>query len=342
MKIALLNLSNNISDFKTTPSGETIYIKKMLELCDYNVDIITEKRSKYTISFEDITNIQDYDKLLVVNGAVNFFGGKQNMTIINNYILMAKYDKTIFYLLTDIRLPFKQLWPSIKNRKWDYTINDVYVDESKIKVISQTYNLDVVKQFMPNLDILYFPLERYKLLFNQLIQPRIKTIDLIYGGSFRAGQREKKMIEYLFDTDYTVEFFGTAREEQFKRLYTKAPVFTPKINFEDVISKNGEGYASIIIGDNLYNGNHITLRVWEVLLSDAIILIDDDFDPYHKIMLQDWFYVKNKQDVKSKIFEIKNNEKVRQYLLDFQKNRLDKLFNKEDYLNELRKIINEN
>lgn len=338
MNIAILNLANNISDFKTTPSGETIYFKKLFELIDHTVHIISNKNTQYSLSFEEVLDINYYDKLIVVNGAINFFGGKENPTIIKNFKLMAQYKKQIYYLLTDLRLPFKQLWPSIEKRNWGYFKEEVYVT-SPIKVISQTFNLDVVYKLMPDLQSIYFPLERYKLVFNESNVTSIKTTDLIYGGSFRAGNREQKMIDYLFDTPYSVEFYGNASQDQFKLPYTQPPLFTGKIHFNEVISKNNSAWSSIIIGDKLYNNNHITLRVWEVMMSDSVILIDNEFDPDHKIMGKDWFYVKNKLEIQSKLQKIKQHH---QYIIKYQHNRIKELFNKQQYLNQLEDLINDN
>jgi hypothetical protein len=335
MKIAILNLANNVTDFKTTPSGETIYFKKTLELLNWEVDIISNKKTQYTIPFEHVLDINQYEKLIVVNGAINFFGGKENPTIINNYKLMAQYQNTIYYFLTDLRLPFKQLWPSIEKRDWGYNKEEVYVT-APVKVISQTFNLYVVKQLMPDLECVYFPLERYKLLFEQNNNTTLKLVDINYGGSFRAGNREQKMIDYLFDTEYSVEFFGTAKLDQFKLPYKNPPSFTGKVNFNEVINKNNESYASIIIGDKLYNNNHITLRVWEVMMSNSIILIDNEFDPEHNIMGKDWFYINNKQDVKEKLIQIKQNQ---DYILKYQHNRIKELFNEQKYLLNLKEIL---
>lgn len=340
MKIALLNLSNNITNFKTVSSGETIYIKKMLEMIEHKVDIISKTSGDYTISFEEVENINWYDKIIVINGAINFFGGKENPVIINNYKLMAEFKKDIDYLLTDLRLPFKQLWNSIEKRDWGYTKEEVWVD-SNIRIISQSHNVEMVKEMMPDYPVVYFPLERYILLFPQeYIPPLIKETDLIYGGSFRAGNRIKKMMRYFFDTKYNVELFGNIKESQFNHMqYQNPPTFTGKVSMNEIIEKNSQAYATLIIGDNNYDGNMLTLRVWEALLSDAVILIDDDFDPEHKIMGEDWFYVKNKVDVAIKIEYLKMRDKTRQNVISYQHNRIKDLFNENKYLERLDKII---
>ena len=356
MKIALLNVANNITDFGTVSSGETINIKIMLEKMKHQVDIISKNKGLYTISFEDVQDINSYDKLLVINGALNFFGGKENPIIIKNYKLMAKYNKTIYYLLTDLRLPYRSLWKAICKRDWGYTEEEVSV-KSKIVVISQFSNLDEVKKIHKNETIskfVYFPFERYKLvnrdkphedqfnLFDYIEEE--KQCDIIYGGSFRAGNRENKMNKYLFDIpNLDVEFYGTANLEQFdKSKYSISPKFTGKVSMKDIVDKNSTGYASIIIGDNSYNNNGITLRVWETMLSKAICFIDLEFDKNKSILENDFFYVDSKQEFIEKVTRIKSDELLRKQLLEYQHNRIDVLFNKEKYLEELEKILNEN
>lgn len=356
MKIALLNLANNITDFSTVSSGETINIKIMLEKMNHNVDIISKKKGQFTISFEDVNDINNYDKLLVINGALNFFGGKENPIIINNFKLMAKYNKTIYYLLTDLRLPYRNLWKAIYKRNWPYTEEEVTI-KSDIVVISQFNNLEEVKKIHKNENIskfVYFPLERYKLVNREKPQEdqfnlfdyieEDKQSDLIYGGSFRAGNREAKMLKYLFDMeDLKVEFFGTANESQFNNSkYKIAPKFTGKIPMNEMVEKNSTAYASIIIGDESYNNNGITLRVWETLLSEAICFIDLDFDKEKKILAHDFFYVKSKQELIDRVWRIKSDTLLKNELLKYQHERINVLFNKEKYLNELEKILNEN
>lgn len=332
MKIALLNLANNVSTFKTTPSGETIYLKKTLEEMGHEVDIISNKETEFAIPFEAVKDINGYDRLLVQNGAINFFGGKESPTIMNNYRLMAQYKKTIYYLLTDLRLPFNQVWPAIEKRGWGYKKEDVWVT-SKVKVISQGRNLDVAKAIHKkaildtDMEFDYFPLDRYKLYMSgaEFAEPTEKECDLIYGGSFRGGSREGKMNEFLFDTGLSVEFFGTAKETQFKSKkypWTQAPMFSGKIEMTEVSARNSTAYATIVMGDTSYNDNYMTLRVWETMASDAVMFIDHEFDTKHTIVPDDRFYVRNKAELASMINQIKESPELRKELLEIQHNAL--------------------
>ena len=330
MKIALLNLANNVTGYKTTPSGETLYMAKALRDIGYEVDVVSNKPSDDVVSFEQVGDINDYDRLLVIGGAINFFGGKESPTIINNYKLMAKFKGDIHYLLTDIRLTFNQLWPAIEHRGWGYSKEDVWIN-SKVNIVSQGYDLetvaDVHKKVQADLRYVYFPLERYKIYgsdFN-ISEPAEKTSDLIYGGSFRGGAREEKMVKFLFDKDFDVEFYGNAKAAQFKNKkfpWTQSPRFTGKIPMSDVQAKNDSGLTTLVIGDKLYNNNFITLRVWETMSSDAIMLIDQEFDSNHLIIPDSRFYFSTQKELTEKVFAIKTDAVLREQMKSVQHKRL--------------------
>lgn len=355
MKLALLNLANNINGFKTTPSGETTYMKLILEDMGYEVDIISNKATEYTIPFEDVKDINAYDRLLCLNGAINFFGGKESPTIINNFKLMAQFKGTIYYLFTDLRLPFNQLWPAIENRGWGYKKEEVWID-SPVVIISQGYNLDTArrlhKKAEANTKLTYdwVRLDRHKLyqpVFSEACEsvPREdKVSDIIYGGSFRGGQREAKMNEYLFDTGLDVEFFGTAKETQFKNPkfpWTQAPRFVGKVPMCDMLKRNSQGLATIVIGDSTYNDNYITPRVWETMVSDAVMFIDHEFNTAHDIINDERFYVHNKEEFVSRVKAIKEDETLRLEMLRIQHETLAKAFaEKPMWQNEFMKAIN--
>jgi hypothetical protein len=99
-------------------------------------------------------------------------------------------------------MPFRQLEHD-KLEEWGTSNKEVKIT-SPIIIVSQSTNLDMIKKMHknePQVDrVVYFPLERY-FLFNELFNKSglivNKTCDLIYGGSFRAGRREKKMKKFL-------------------------------------------------------------------------------------------------------------------------------------------------
>lgn len=324
-------MGNNVTNFKTTPSAETIYLSKALKEMGHEVDIISLKDGEYTIAFESVEDINGYERLLVINGSANFFGGAPNFAVLKAQQAMAAYKSKIYYLLTDVRLNFSQTWPAIQNKEWvSHYSEETLMITSPIKIVSQGVNLDVAKKIHKKaltegttLEYEYFPLEQYKIHDDtfEFSSPEEKTVDLIYGGSFRGGQREAKMVEFLFDTGLNVEFFGTAKATQFKSPkfhWEVPPEFTGKIPMDQVSEKNSSGIATLIIGDKNYNDNFITLRVWETLASDAVVLIDEEFDTKHRIIQDDRFYVKNRAELIERIEELKSNDELRREMISIQ------------------------
>lgn len=352
MKIAILNLSNNIAKPSTVSSYETIAYAEMLRSMGSEVTIISRTVSNYTIAFNQVHDINEYDRLIVVNGAINFFGGVENPVIIENYKLMAKYKSTIYYLFTDFRLAFKQLWPAIEKRGWGHTREDVWVDAPFV-ILSQGRDLAKTgaahaKSDMNIQKIVYSPLERYKVEspeIDELIQPMIEAPDsqLIYGGSFRSGKRLKDLTEYFFNTSYDAELFGTIKFKQFKLPETGSePTFTGKVKPQEMITKLSTGVCTLILGDAEYLDNFVTLRVWEAAMSGSVVLIDEKFDPKHLIFPDEvdrFRYVNTSDDVAELLEHIRVTPGLRKVLVDRQHHQMYEAHNEKQLHQSLNDII---
>lgn len=354
MKILLMNIANNVTNFKTTPSGETIYLKKTLEMMGHDATIVSNKNGEFTTSFEDIEEINKFDRVLVIPAALNFFGGVESPTIINNYKMLAKWKgNPILVFQTDARLPFRQLWPAIQNRGWGYKKEDVWIN-SKIRIVAQSRNEDeVLDQYKTDefsgIYIGHFPIDQYIAIaeMKKATKKVAKECDLIYGGSFRAGNRKEKMIEYLCGDVaqlFETKTFGTIKQSQLAKFTDqKLPGQDKKIPMTEVIDKISTANATIIIGEKFYNDAMYTLRVWECLLSDAVVLIDEAFDPEHKLLpLYKFSYVNSKKDVITALNIIKDPANLRQIedLKKYQKERVLHFVNEEKYKNDLQRILN--
>lgn len=81
MKIVIINMGNNVINFKIVLFFEIIYFFKVIFEMGFNVDIIFFKNGVY-IKFFDEVDVNDYDCLIVVNFFINFFGGKFNLVIL--------------------------------------------------------------------------------------------------------------------------------------------------------------------------------------------------------------------------------------------------------------------
>lgn len=284
MKLGVLNLSNRIYSTNTISSLETLSIAKILRGLGHTVDVISRDDGPHTISFK---NAGVYDKLIVLNGALNFFGGKENPIIINNYKLMQSHE--VLYFLVDLRLPFKPLWKSIENRDWNVYKKEEF-DVDNLTIISQSWNLDLVDKLHDNkYPITYFPIDQWILHDSSLYTPLVehdKKYDLIYCGSNRSGKRKNK-IEQFYSHGNNL-------------LVGNISGGVKKVKTCDMLNTNAQAKATVIIGDKNYNSNIHTLRIWESLLSGLIVFVDEEFDPEHRLF-DDIYYVNSGEEALERI-----------------------------------------
>lgn len=331
MKIAITRLSGNI----TNKNKESVGNKEMFGIASLlkpycEVDILTCKECDNCISVDENYDINKYDKILILNDSCNMFGGLEITTMTTIYKLLHKFNKQIYYILTDLSLPFVDYYKLIKNKEWNNYNEDDFKLQNDIIILSQSFNINIVKKIHKDInikDIIYVPFEQWKLYTDKIIHNNNRNIDLIYGGSFRTGRREKKFIEYFFDKDINIEIYGNMKLSQFKNVDNlKKPIFTNKVDNKMVLEKNSTSLATIIMGDKNYNDNIVTLRFIEALLSNTICFIDNDFDTKH-ILLQDYFYVHNGDELEQKIKEIKADKNLYNQLIQLQHDKLIELYN---------------
>lgn len=351
MEILLLNVANNITDFRTVSSGETVYLKQMLEQLGHGVTIASNKNGEYAVAFEEIEDINNFDKVVVLPASLNFFGGVENPTIIKNYKLLAKYNGTINILQTDARLPFKQLWPAIEKRGWGYKKEEVWIN-APIKVIAQSKNLNEVKtqyekEIFNDIEFTHFPIERYAgivALMNPIDEVEEKEHDLVYYGSFRGGNRAAKMAEFLCGNiveKLDVHVFGTIREKQLaKSSEGPFPSFGKKMKMNEIRQEVSKSFSTLIIGEKFYNNAMLTVRVWETLSSDAVVLIDNDFDSYHNLFPNSpWRYVEKEEDLIEVVKSLKDDENKRKLAIQEQKEVLEKMIDSSQWLRDFENIL---
>lgn len=358
MKILLLNIANNVTDFKTVASGETIYIKQVLEQAENEVTIASNKNGEHTTSFEDLETIANFDKVIVIPGALNFFGGVESPTIINNYKLLAQWEKEIFVLQTDARLPFKQLWPSIEKRGWGYKEEDVWVN-SPIKVICQSRNIEEVKsQYNKNknytdfneIGFKHFPIDRYAALnaYEFLMENKNKEAsyenDFAYYGSFRGGNRAEKMVKYLTGRvafNFKVHVFGTLKEKQLAKLTDgKLPTFGKKVPMNKTVEEISKSKATIILGEKFYNDAMFTVRVWETMASNSCVLIDEEFDPKHLLFPNDnRRYIRQTNDLIVALDHLVKDDEILKEMLNEQHERFLDLIDFDQYTSDFNKLF---
>ena len=329
MKAAIVRLSGSTTERtkNTVGNAELFGIAKMLNLNpSISVEVLTAKECSdcKSIHSKDF-NINDYDTLLVLNDSTNMFGGAEIKSTTDVYKELAKFDKQIYYILTDLSLPFVDYYKLIENKPWNNYNKDDFKLKHDIIVLSQAKDEQSVRKIHKvNIkDVVYVPWQEWKLYTEEPITNDNKTFDLIYGGCFRSGRREKKFTDYFFNKDLNIKLYGNIKRKQFSITDTVSePTFFPKINNTDVLAANSEAYATILLGDANYNNNVVTLRFIEALLSNIVCFIDDDFDKQHTLLPDEFFYVRSGAELESKIKQIKNDKELYFKLLKIQRDTL--------------------
>ena len=354
-KIALLKIGSlKFANLKTTSSQQFYGIYNVIKSAGYDVDILTYEPTEWSKTFSEIKDInEEYDLLFAYNGPINLYGGAPCPWMQENFLMMAKWKKAVYFLYNDPNMPWKDLWPAVASKTWNtYKLEDIDVT-SDIIVLSNMYETDFKvakakhKKVKQNVSFKYFPFNEW-ILYSDLVPGNIKNTsecDLTYGGSFRGGNRAEKMVNYFFNKEkISVDLFGTVRLDQFPEELIKdkkAPNFLGKQQMSKVLEVGARGIASIIFGDTNYNNNLITLRVFESILSGSVTFIDNDFDVNHQIFDEEFMYVKNGEELEDKIVQLKNDPLLREKMIECQNRYFYKIRNEMRLAKCLKEIIGE-
>lgn len=296
---------------------ETVRLAELLRKEGHNVTIATTRDTDVGIAYENL-EVNNFDRVLIMNSTIDFPGGEENKPIEALFEFLKDYKGTLYYILVDLAIPFKQLYPLIEKREWcKYKSADEINLKNDFIIISQSNNFDEVRRIHENsdiniVDIKYVPINEWILHTNQYVENTGK-VDLIMGTSNRGGRRKSKYLDYFFGREnITVEFFGLIKEKDFqgKEIENlKKPTFTEKLkDATKIVEKNATGFATVIVGDKNYNNNIVTLRLSESLLANSITFIDEEFDTNHNIFPEcEFFYVNNGEELERKILALKDN-----------------------------------
>ena len=318
-------------------SGEAISLVNMLVKSGVQVHCYTKVLASDSIPTEPnlhVFNIEtmyanienhQYDAVIVVNGSVNFFGGVEDASQILNYKIINNFKGPVVYLYCDPNLPLKQIWFSIEKKPWasNWKKEDIEITRN-IHVISQSYNLEKNKAIFESngykvASIKHYPFQLFPMMRNKAIEPLFgRSVDISYGGTFRSGRREKKLIEFYFGypDNISVEVFGKIKLGDFnsKKIANLAsPKFTGAIDYSKMIEKMGDAKYHIAIGDNQYpDFEMISQRVYEAIMAGCLVFIDKEFDKNKRIfgnntILSNFLYVSNRNDVIDRIKTLDDN-----------------------------------
>ena len=312
---------------------ETYNIAKILEIQGFDVTIATTVDTDIAVAYDKL-DVNSFDKVLVMNALVDFPGGEENKMIDALFKFLKPYKGVIYNLLVDLAIPFKQLYPLVKDRKWNkyQTAEEINLDNEFI-ILSQASNINEVRRIYEKSgvnikDIRYVPINEWIVHTNEFIE-NTGEVDLIIGTSFRGGRRKQKYTDYfLRRNEISVELFGSIKPNHFKGITIPNNVkFTEKLkDVSKVVEKNSTGFATVLVGDPNYKNNIITLRFAESLLANCVTFIDEDFDRNHRIYPNiPFLYTKNGDDLERKIKYLKTNPNYHKAILEVQHKKVEEM-----------------
>lgn len=366
MNIALLKIGGRISPLrkKNINAGEADSILQLLAM-EHNVFIFSKYNEKeeaqssdnfkYINFLDPDFNLKKYniDKVVVINGSPNFFGGAIDDSLVKNYQIIKESEDKVFYYLIDPLLYPKQISNNILRLSKDEELAEsVDITNSKIHIITQCRNVEPIKKKLvkENLEaeFTYFPFDKYPLILNEL-SPRNENpiIDLMYGGTFRSGRREKDIVKFYFDypEHIKVELFGKLPLEKFKEKLIdglRVPKITGEVLFYFFVTKMEQSLATIVIGDSFYSEcDNMSPRFWETILAQNVAFIDSGFDKKKSTLPEKLhkLYVKDRAEVLTKLEKIKSSPELRNNILDLQLEMI-KDFSSTEYLHQLIEAMN--
>lgn len=177
----------------------------------------------------------------------------------------------------------------------------------------------------------YFNFQKFPLLNG--IKSKIKDnvdINLIYYGGLRNNLRLKNICKYYKNIDKCNIY--TKSELINSKFFGKTKILN-RLPHPEILKKINNSLCTVVVGDNNVK-NYITQRFYESLLMKTLVFVDVKLDEGKKlfegIKNKNYFYVKNKFELKRKIKNLKNNDFRRDMINEQQE--LVKSFDKDLYV----------
>jgi len=348
MKIAVCKIGANITfsnNNKSAANADILYFLRQLDIGAHDVTICTHKTRNTAIparlafkEIQQITDFNDFDRVLIFNGSVNFYGGAIDENLLALYRAMSKTDKPLIWVNTDGALVFRQLWPMIANREWakDFNKWEFHIDPKQVVYLTQGANLHKVRKMLDDpkkkaispASLIHYPLYQTILAKHEKFFARntndfvTRPFDLAFGGYTRNTHKRKKIEHYYNDPRFRNLLFGNLRGVKAPNAKLRA-----KCSYRAFVETMMYSKATVIIGDEYYNDNFFTLRMYEALLADNIIFIDKELDPRYEFYNKNYFYEYYKEFYVKNSNDIKINGRMYRRFTDFKKD----IFKKYDY-----------
>lgn len=335
------------------------------------VDFISRKSKKETDLdyFKDTKEVDfnDYNEIYIYNSTFNPFGGLFKSEALDTFEKLYNYNGELFWFLVDPKMPPMDFAKFLKNRdKNNEYIFGCDVAENNKRYISPEIVDNWTDKVWKKMKVAYggIDYDRYIKIWNGSLKDKAK-------GSYKELNEDTEwfnfwIFEYYavnedlelklknyekIENPYDLVYFGNNRQNERNKVIKKfydipefkkfCIGFDPNLSNTDVEKyvKHDELFrllgekclATLVVGDNLHNGNERTPRFFEAMLLDIVAFINLDFDPEKNYVknefLKDFIYVSSKEELKNKIEQIKNNPELYKKIVDLERQEILTQFN---------------
>lgn len=360
-KAAIICYGTRITlDSKNVRSVDLVYIREYLmnilgrEQVDY-VSLKTQREDDIDY-FKDLryVNLNDYDEVYIYNSAVHPFGGIFKWCSLQIFVDLYSFKGDIYYILLDPKMPpvdfSKYLKYRDKNKTYIFNADN---ESGKFKIDPEVLD-NWTEKVWNRMNVAYagFDYEKYLSLWNKRnIMKILKLNDNV--GWFNMWlfeyyavneELELKLKNYnKIDNPYDLVYFGNNRQNErnrvIKRLYDIPEFkkycigFDPELDNTEVDSYvchdelfrliGEKCLATVVVGDNLHNGNERTPRFFEAMLLDVVAFINIDFDHEKRYVkndfLKDFIYISTKEELKDRIKKIKSDKELYKKIVELER-----------------------
>ena len=345
---------------KNVRSVDLVYIREYLmnvlgrEQVDY-VSMKTKKEEGLDY-YKDVreVNLNDYDEVYIYNCTLNPFGGVFKWHSLQVFVDLYKYTEDIYYILLDPKMPAVDFAKYLKNRDKDKTYTfKADNDSGEFKIDPEVLD-NWTEKVWNRMGTAYggIDYEKYVSMWNQKTKGKItelnKNVDWFNMWLFEYYAVNEELDLKLKNYDkiaepYDLVYFGNNRQNErnkvIKRLYDIPEFkkycigFDPELANTDVDDyvRHDELFpligekclATVVVGDNLHNGNERTPRFFEAMLLDVVAFINIEFDPQKRYVkdefLKSFIYISNKEELKNRINQIKADKDLYKKIVELER-----------------------
>ena len=318
------------------------------------VDFISRKTKKESglDYFKDTREVDfnDYDEIYIYNASFNPFGGLFKSEALDTFEKLYDFKGDIIYFLVDPKMPMMDFSRFLKARDK----NNEYIFGSDEKEINNKRYIkpEIVDNWTDKvwkrIKVAYggIDYEKYVNIWNSNLKKAKGTYKelnedcewfnfWIFEYYAVNEELDLKLKDYKkIDNPYDLVYFGNNRQNErnkvIKKFYSDPELrklfigFDPELPNTDVEKyvKHDELFrilgekclATLVVGDNLHNGNERTPRFFEAMLLDIVAFINIDFDPEKRYVkndfLKEFIYVSTPEELKERIEQIKKDPEL--------------------------------